>query len=414
MSAERTPVREGYDAVVDLGNTREDGPFVYALVKLTYALVDGRLQRTTAEPLLHDLRDPELEPRLRSGTDFWAGKTATDFVVRGSAFAPGGRAIQQMRVSARIGSYEKQIQVLGDRRVAWTDRGTVSFGDPLPFEEMPLTWENAYGGIDWRVPVDDVDDAAVAAELLTDHPGMYPRNPFGKGYLVESGEVEDMFLPNLEDPRDPLTPGRLLTGDPRGWWKQPLPWTFDWTHHATFPRYCWLGQEVDAWFPGPQDETMPEVRRNILPARYRDLLAQRPLSAGPHPWFKQGGSAGFTLPELAGGEPVTLRGLHPGYPEISFPLPVRGPRIYLAIEGEAHEPDPRLHHVVCEPAEERVCMVYGVSKPVPRVWIPGIHKHVPIAVSVDGDGWIEYEAPTPALEALARARAGQPESTEKS
>lgn len=413
MTTDRTAIRESYDAVADLAHTAEDGTFAYGLVKLTYIVSDGALRRTAAEPLLHDLRDPELDPRLRPDTDFWARKPATDFIVRGSAFPAGGGAVQQMRVSARVGRYEKRIQVFGDRSVEWTDRGTIRFGDPEPFEEMPLTWENAYGGIDWRVPVENVNEVAVAAELATDHPGMYPRNPFGKGYLVESGEVEDFVLPNQEDPHDLLTPGRLQTGDPRDWWKQPMPWTFDWTHPATFPRYCWLGQEVDAWFPGPQDESMPEVRRNILPAHYRDLLAQRRLSHGPHPWFKQGGSAGFVLQDLVGGEPVTLSRLHPDRPELSFALPAGPPRIYLAIEAEVHEPPARLHHVICRPAEERVDVVYGVSQPVPRVWLPGIHKHIPVALSVDGDDWIEYEAPTPALEALARAREGQTENKEE-
>jgi hypothetical protein len=233
---------------------------------------------------------------------------------------------------------------------------------------------------------------------------MYPRNPFGKGYLVESGAVEEMFLPNLENPRDLLTPGRLICGDPRAWWRQPLPWCFEWTHPATFPRYCWLGSEVDAWHPGPQDERLPEVEAGILPRGYRDRLGRRPLSDGPHPPFKQGGSAGLVFRDLKGGEPVTLTDMHPERRRIVFRLPERRPLVALAVEGRVHTPEVRLHHVVCRPAEERMNLVYRVSIPTPRVWLPGIHKHIPIAVSVDGDDWIEYESPPPALEALAAAR----------
>lgn len=405
MSSDRTPVSRGYDAIVDLGQTREEGAFVYGLAKLTYSIDTDRLRRAEAEPLLHDLRDPELDPRLPADTDFWAVKEATDVVVRGSAYAPGGRPTPRMRVALRVGDREKQVEVFGDRAVEWSGDGRLRFGAPAPFDEMPLTWENAYGGIDWRVPVADADDPAVAASLLTDHPGMYPRNPFGKGYLVEPGAVDDMFLPNLEDPGDLLTPGRLIVGDPALWWRQPLPWCFDWTHPATFPRYCFLGQEVDAWHPAPQDERLPEIKRRDLPQRYRDLLARRPLSDGPHPRFKQGGSTGLVRGTIEDGTPVTLTGMHPERRQMAFRLPERRPLVALAIEGQVHTPEVHLHHVVCRPAEERVSLVYRVSMPAPRVWVPGIHKHIPIAISVDGDDWIEYEPPPPALEALAAAEA---------
>lgn len=406
MSSERTPAARGYDAVVDLGQTREEGVFVYGLAKFTYALRGDRLERVEAEPLLHDLRDPDLDPRLPADTDFWAVKEASDVVVEGAAFAPGGRPISRMRVSVRVGDREKHVEVFGDRTVEWTGDGRLRFGAPVPFDEMPLSLERAYGGLDWRVPVPDADDPGVAASLLTDHPGMYPRNPFGRGYLVEPDPVDDLLLPNLEDPRDLLAPGRLIVGDPRDWWQQPLPWSLGWTHPATFPRYCWMGHEVDAWFPGPQDERLPEVRLGLLPHRYRDLLARRPLSAGPHPRFKQGGSAGLVVGALKGGEPVVLEGMHPDRPRLAFRVPERRPLLALAIEGEVHTPPPVLHHVVCRPGEERVTLVYRVSTPAPRVWLPGIHKYIPIAISVDGDDWIEYAAPRPALEALAAAQAG--------
>jgi hypothetical protein len=405
VSSDRTAAARGYDAVVDLGRTGDDGAFVYGLAKFTYALGGDRLHRAEAEPLLHDLRDPELDPRLPADTDFWAVKRATDVVVRGSAFAPGGRPTPRMRVSARIGAHEKQVEVFGDRPVQWTGEGRIRFGEPVPFDAMPMTWENAYGGIDWRVPTPDPERPEVAARLMTDHPGMYPRNPFGKGYLVEGGEVDEMLLPNLEDPGDLLTPGRLVTGDPRMWWNQPLPCCLDWTHPATFPRYCWMGQRVDAWFPGPQDERMPEVRRRLLPPGYRDVLAARSLDDGPHPSFKQGGSAGFVLPALEGGEPVQIVGMHPERRQVTFRLPERRPLLALAIDGEVSTPQVHLHHVVIRPDEERVNLVFRVSAPMPRVWVPGIHRHIPVAVSVDGDDWVEYDAPPPALQALADAQA---------
>ena len=61
---------------------------------------------------------------------------------------------------------------------------------------------------------------------------------------------------------------------------------------------------------------------------------------------------------------------------------------------------PRLHHVVCEPGSLQVRCTYAVDRPLPRRFIPGIHKHIPIAAQVDDGDWIAYEAPPTVLDAL--------------
>src|SRR5690606_31247608 len=153
----------------------------YAIVKLTYEVSNGQAVLTQAKPLEHDLRDPELDPKMPVGSDFWPGKDATDVVVRGSAYARA--PVQETWVGVQVGKAVKHIKVIGQRYVEW--RGAVpGFSAPEPFEEMAITNANAYGGCDLRVPVDAPTTLEDEIAQAYDHPGVYPRNPFGKGYLV--------------------------------------------------------------------------------------------------------------------------------------------------------------------------------------------------------------------------------------
>lgn len=402
MSAGREPARERYDAVVDLLLEDHVARQAYALVKLTYAVADGRCERAEPWPLEKDLRDPECQPPLPPGTDFWPFKERTDFVVRGSAHAPDGRAVTRLRAKASVGRCEKAVEVFGNRAVSWRDARTVRFEPPEAFESMPLTWERAYGGIDWRAPLPEPLTPARQFLLQSDHPGLYPRNPWGRGYLTEAGEVPDFLLPNLEDPSDLLTPERLVTGDPQGWWRQPLPWTFEWVSVGTFPRYVYLGLGADAWHPAPEGSDLPEIRRGLLRADWRRHYPEGPA---PHPRLFQEASHGLTLDFDPLGAPVVLEGMHPEQPRMRFALPRERPGIEFEVEGRGRKAEPRLHHVVCHPEEERLTLTYGAVVDLPRGFVPGIHKEVPVAVSVDGDAPLPYPTPTPVRAELDAALA---------
>jgi hypothetical protein len=406
MSTPRQPVRDAYDAVVDLATLGADAyPSAYALVKFTLTMAEPRCQPAPPVPLGHDLRDPDLKPRVLAGTDFWPVKEATDVVVLGAAYPPRGRPAPGMQVAVKVGAAEKRVQVFGTRRVEWSGGRPKAFTDPEPFEDMPLTDANAYGGIDWRVPWPDGERRPLPLDHEFDHPGLYPRNPFGKGYLVEPGAVPDLELPNLEDPGHLLTPERLLTGDARHWWRQPLPWTLGWVAPVTFPRYVFYHPEVDAWYPAPQDGALPEVARGLLETGYRARMALHDVGTGPHPRFFQEASAGLVVRGLAAGTPVELRGLSSVHSVIRFELPAPLATLEFEIDGRREKVAPRLHSVICEPAAQRVSLVYGGNCRLPRLFIPGIHKHVPVAVRVNGDAPVPYLAPPPARETLAAAQA---------
>lgn len=400
MSTPRKPARDGYDALLALGPWEGTTPTAYVLVKQTFAIHQGRCALAPPEPLLHDWRDENLEPRLRPGTDFWPLKERTDFVVRGAAYAPGGRPRSAMMVSARIAATSRRIAVFGRRKIAWTPSGAPLIGEPEPFMSMPVTWSNAYGGVDRRVrPAGAVDlPQLLAAALDHDHPGAYPRNPFGKGYFVAQGPVDGAEMPNLEDPGDMLTPDRLVSGDPRAWYRQPLPACFDWMHPLMFPRFLWFGAGVDAWFPAPDDETMPEVRMGLLPSGYR---AQQ--GDGVDARFYQEAPLGLALSGVRGDEEISIEGMHPERPVISFHLPGPPPRIVFTVEGQPVAPPVRTHSIIVEPAAERVSLVYGATVELPRPFIPGVHRHIPIAVAVDNDALIVFDTPPTVRDQLANA-----------
>jgi hypothetical protein len=389
----RVPVRPQYDAVVGLDPRPGSEPgFAFVLVKLTYEIEGATAVLSQPEPLLFDFwSDETLKPRFPPGSDYWLDKRCSDVVVRGSAFAWGGRPTPSMFVSAQIGRAVKRIAVFGKRLVEWS-QGRPRLSRPEPFTEMPLLYQNAYGGLDNRVPIpaqlEEDYMRTVALGMQFDHPGLYPRNPAGKGYLVLSDHVDGVELPNLEDPADMLTAERLITRKPELWYRQPLPWCFEPTVGLTFPRYLFMG--LDPWFPAPEDLTLPEVKRNFVPAHLRGRLAKdHDLAAG----YLQEASLGMVFAPPIAGQLVTLTGMHPEEPTITFTVP-SAPSIEIEIEGERAGLPPLLTNLVILPAEKKFTAVYcAKTKGLRRVFIPGIHKNIPIAARINRDAPIRYESP---------------------
>lgn len=384
-----------YTVKVDLlpGEQRGRTDRVYALVKFTFRIQGGRLRLADAEPLAHPIPGEGDDPPLPPGTDFFPWKPYTDVVVQGSAFAPGGRPTARSQVSLQVGEYTRSIAVFGRREVGWDSAGKLRIGEPEPFDEIPLTWENAYGGVDPRVPAPEPVEVPDFLLLQRDHPGLYPRNPFGRGYLAHPDPLESLEMPNLEDPTDLLTPERLVVQDPTLWYLQPIPACFDFVSVGAFPRQVFFSAEAQPWFPAPEDERLPEVARGFLMPGYRSYMAEgNKLMA---PLFFQAASHGFIFADLPPGTSIRIAGMHPEFPELHFTLPSVVPLIRLLEEDRALEGEPRLHHVVCRPADLTVNMVYGVRSRSNRTYLPGIHAEIPLAVQVGSEAPIPYFTPPP-------------------
>lgn len=407
----RDPARSHYDAVVDLYPHHGVPDAAYALVKFTYDVSTGQPRLMEADPLLHDFRDEDVEHPLLPGSDFHFYKRATDVVVLGSAHPPHGRSATSMQVAVTVGDREVRVQVHGPRVVEWTPRGNPKFGAPQPFDKMPVVWEEAYGGADQRVPVEPEPESPMdLARLEFDHPGLYPRNPFGKGYVVKPDPIEGIPLPNLEDPRDPLTEERFLVEDPRSWYRQPRPVALSWTHPLMFPRFVYLG--ADAWYPAPEDARLPEVRSGILEAGYRERYIENDSGPGPALPYYQEAHPDLVFAELPPGTPLRIEGMHPGGRVVRFEMP-RRPRLGLEIEGRYRELPPRLTGVLVEPEREQMAVTYSVvTADLPRKYVPGVHGHIPLALQVHGDEPVRYRTPPTLRQQLEAAEDEQAEDEE--
>lgn len=173
------------------------------LVKATYEIRAGRLDLAAEAPWPIHLSPLETPYGTFPG-ELASRKPKTDVIVLGRAKAPEGGAVRQLRVSVAVGSFRHCLEVVGDRR--W-ERSGAGFRatEPVPFREMPITWENAFGG-KVATPVFDVRN--------TD-------NPVGKGFVLEEKDADGVPLPNVEDPANPIRSPKDLP-KPVGWGPYPL------------------------------------------------------------------------------------------------------------------------------------------------------------------------------------------------
>lgn len=230
-------------------------------------------------------------------------RPATDIYINGSAWARGGRPVEQMDVEARVGPCQARARVFGDR--VWVHAlGSLRASPPVAFERMPLLWERAFGG-------GSVDAGAR---------GFEPRNPIGVGIQ----HAADAPLPNLEDPR-------ALISEP---WSRPDPVGFGAIARHWRPR-------VD--FAGTYDDRWTRTRAPLWPDDFdeRFFVAAAPgLSVRPH---------------LRGGESVMLAGMHPNG-AFGFRLPTVRLACKSVFFGRVERHAMRLDAVWLEPDEMSVTL----------------------------------------------------------
>lgn len=404
---ERVSIRDTYDVEIDLGGASDgSGCFAYGLLKFTYLInhKTGLLEPTVAIPLENDIRQDSRSPRLPAHSDFWPYKKYTDLAIIGSAFAPEGGETEQLAISVEIeNQLKKEVLVFGDRLVEWTRGGQPRIGSPERFRSLPIKIERAYGGCDFRVPFDMDDPQAMGVTFESDHPGLYPRNPWGVGYLAMPEPIEGMRLPNFEDPRDLLTDARLITRNPERWYEQPLPAHLGWVPVNCFPRNLYLAIECEPWFPPPDDQTLIEVQRGLLPVGYRQQLQGQTFGSPPNLLFRQEASQGLMLHNEIFGEKMHLNGLHPQYPHLAFQFPKDPPSVEMQVEHQRERVRPNLVSIAIYPDQELVAFTYTVHMQSPRPFIPGIHKYIPISLFVNDDAPVHYQPPPTVKERIKEA-----------
>jgi hypothetical protein len=358
-----TPAPQGGTRLLLPGQSPAGEYVLSVLVKRTYRIVpNGTCVRAEAdhEILGGDMYwDHPMNSSVRVETDFWPFKVATDVVLNGTAYAPGGEPTTSCVVSLQVADRRKSIAVVGDRIAQYAGETSPVFTDPEPFTQMPLRYEYAYGGTD------------VFSDLKILYP--YPRNPLGRGFVVANTarSVDDLPLPNVEDPATPVAADSLCVGEYARWEACPLPVSFGWFPKIWRPRALLAGVL-------PRDRAIEQELRKA----YAELIpdgAQRDAymnNGFPDMDFRffNGASEGLVFPYLQGGETIVTDNLTP-QGVVQFRLPSDLPKIGLDIGEGMQEPEVALHTVMIHMDEGEVDLVWRGAVPYQGPeWLPQMRK----------------------------------------
>jgi hypothetical protein len=135
---------------------------------------------SSGQCVLADVQRPFLVPDEDvPESDILPTKAATDLIILGTTYGRAGARV--MTAGVDVGALALRYQIFGERRCIYRGRSDIAFTEPSPIDRVRLRHENAYGGFDATVPE---SESTELIDILGSHPGLYPRNPVGKGYVV--------------------------------------------------------------------------------------------------------------------------------------------------------------------------------------------------------------------------------------
>jgi hypothetical protein len=257
---------------------------------------------------------------MRYETDYAHRKPRCDVLLNGCAYAPGGRPAERVTVAMRLGTMTKSFDVVGDR--VW-DGYSSTPTPPMPFEQLPITYDLAFGGVD--VDVNDPEKIAT-----------YLKNPIGVGYY-------------------PLTRGKSLAG-------KPLPNTEEIGHpvRTTSGNYLPMsfgpvGRNFKSRFPlaGTYNKEWLESKAPFWPDDFNYLYFQ----AAP---------ADQQIPYPKGGELLILKNLSPqGVTKFQVPC-MSMPLLFIHPRGKDLQVNAVIDTIVIEPDKAQVMLTWRTSLPLRR------------------------------------------------
>jgi hypothetical protein len=310
------------------------------------------------------------------GCDATALRPKVDLTVSGFAYASQKDA-RFGKVRLECGAVSRTVAVSGPRN-ATIDGGLVEISSPEAFDRVALDPTRAFGG-------GNDDDA-------------YVRNPLGTGFVAAGTSRGSVVLPQLEDPQDLLTAERLVPESRDAYWALPLPALLGPIPVAFFPRVLpFRLYPAHVWAGMPTDSRLAEVRHGGLPSGFDPTGQFDPALA------HQEASARSRLDAFQQGDVVTLEGCSADSTTLRLQAP-RAPALHATIDGRraAHALIPQSVEVA---AEERCLRItYGADLDLGRVFIPGIHKKIPIALQLEGAEPIPYPTPPTMRDRLRRAQ----------
>ena len=274
-------------------------------------------------------------------SDFIPWKPQTDIIVIGKACGPRGKEVIRMGLSVQVGSCRKDLVVTGDRQCQHKPLAGPVFSNPIPFTEMPLRYERAYGGMDIL--------------SFSEAPVGYPRNPLGRGFVVKKKKetLDGLALPNIEDPNFLLTPENLCVGEMKDWHRMPMPAGVGVFGKIWYPRCSFAGvMPADM----PLYEQIHEMSAGLVPPDQVEKYKSLKMPMLDFKFFN-GASPSLAVPYLKGNEKVRLEGMDAAGP-IEFTLPGGAPVIRIDYGPGLQTPEVVLQTVVIRAVERTLDMVW--------------------------------------------------------
>lgn len=373
---------------IQLSGQGPDSAFLLSvLAKRTYTIgKDGYCRPAETQiPLITDHQYSDTFPDLlKWDFDLYPYKLYTDVIVKGVARSP--RPVARFNAEVNIGRHTASAQIIGPRKAYRLAGGTLAFSDPEPIDEVELTYTNAYGGGDPEAEAAFVERLEKELKEALPNTGLansaspffYPRNPVGKGFLLEAtpDKLEQLELPSIEDPKDLLTPDRLEVKTVGNWVNLPLPRCFDFVDVTWFPRVAYMGGMP---YLAKENNRFPEWGRGWGEPHF-DPNDMESVQSG-HFRMANGASLGLQLPYLKGNEKVRLVNIHPEFSDFSFRLPNEVPMLKVdGRNGKLKKTTPVIHTVVIEPELSRLTVLWRGSSRALRPYMEKELEEMPFEV----------------------------------
>jgi hypothetical protein len=291
------PDKDGYEDVV-------------VVVKGTFqVLPNGQTRLANAQlPLIYEDRfhgDPGLSS-VHYESDLAPWKPRCDVIVNGTAHSPGFQPAEWTDVTLEVGPLIKTARVFGDRFWKGGLLGVRFPSAPIPFTNLAVVWERAFGGSDCSDP----NPKNHRFEM---------RNLVGVGLDALGGKP----VPNVEDPK------KLIGAST----DRPVPRGIGYVGRGWSPRIKYGGTYDAHWL---------EKRFPFLPEDFDER-------------YYQGAPEDQQIPHLQGGESVRLVNFTPeGI--LEFKLPELHLPISIPFRAGEQSLEPNLDTVVIEPDAPRVLL----------------------------------------------------------
>ena len=339
----------GMQAGYTMGIQPDGRELLVVVVKGTFTIpTDGKEPTLAAEqvPLVEAdvfTGEPGLSAPLYE-SDYAPRKPRCDVLLNGSAYAPGGKPTDRVTVSFRVGTVHKSFDVVGKR---FWKTGILLIGAtaPEPFTVMPISYNNAFGGVD-RSQEDPLKHR------------WYPTNHAGVGYhdCLDSKFIDGKPLPNTEET------GKKVT-HPHGNYK---PMAFGPIGRAWQPRPKYAGTYDQDWL---------ENHFPFLPGDFDERYYQSAPSDQQIEY--PGGGEEIELVNLSAQRRCVIR-----LPDLTIPV------VFISRRSRESSSSAFVDTVVLEPDSERFLLVWRTALPLCR----NIFEIIQCTVGLLPKGWYRARA----------------------